>query len=61
MADGRQGSGDGPARLKDIPLAAVERIEVLPPNAPGFAAEEATGGIINIVLRRDQAGAAIEP
>jgi outer membrane cobalamin receptor len=62
MANERTGSKGSPrpARLKDISLSAVERIEVLPPNAPRFPGEEATGGVINIVLRRDQLGAAIK-
>lgn len=42
--------------LNGIPLAAVERIEVLPSTASGIYGGGATGGVVNIVLRRDYAG-----
>jgi iron complex outermembrane receptor protein len=39
-----------------IPLAAIERVEVLPTTASGIYGGNATGGAINIVLRRDYTG-----
>ncbi len=42
--------------LNGIPLSAVERIEVLPTTASGIYGGSATGGVINIVLRRDYSG-----
>lgn len=39
-----------------IPLGAIERIEVLPTSASGIYGGGATGGVINIVLRRDYEG-----
>lgn len=45
--------------LNSIPFAAVERIEVLPTTASGIYGGSATGGVINVVLRRDYSGAEI--
>lgn len=42
--------------LNGIPLAAIERIEVLPTTASGIYGGGATGGVINVILRRDYAG-----
>ncbi len=42
--------------LNGIPLAAIERIEVLPSTAGGIYGGSATGGVVNIVLRRDYRG-----
>lgn len=42
--------------LNGIPLAAVERIEVLPMSASGIYGGNATGGVINVILRRDYTG-----
>jgi outer membrane receptor protein involved in Fe transport len=42
--------------LNGIPLSAVERIEVLPTTASGIYGGSATGGVINIILRRDYSG-----
>lgn len=46
--------------LTGIPLAAVERIEVLPTTASGIYGGSATGGVINVILRRDYAGTEIK-
>jgi iron complex outermembrane receptor protein len=43
--------------LNGIPLAAVERIEVLPTTASGIYGGGATGGVVNVILRRDYTGA----
>jgi iron complex outermembrane receptor protein len=42
--------------INGIPIAAVERIEVLPTTASGIYGGAATGGVVNIVLRRDFVG-----
>lgn len=42
--------------LNGIPLAAVERIEVLPTSAGAIYGGNATGGVVNIILRRDYSG-----
>lgn len=44
------------ADINGIPLAAIERIEVLPTTASGIYGGSATGGVVNIVLRRDYSG-----
>ena len=50
----------GQADINGIPLSAVERIEVLPATASGIYGGGATGGAINIVLRRDYVGATLD-
>lgn len=52
-------SADGGFRQPDInglPLGAIERIEVLPSTAGGIYGGGATGGVINIILKRDYSG-----
>ncbi len=39
--------------INGIPLSAVERIEVLPSTAGGIYGGGATGGVLNIILKRD--------
>lgn len=39
-----------------IPLAAIERIEILPSTASGIYGGSATGGVINIITRKDYKG-----
>jgi iron complex outermembrane receptor protein len=46
----------GQPDLNGIPLAAVERIEVLPTTASGIYGGSATGGVVNVILRRDYIG-----
>lgn len=46
--------------LNGIPLAAIERIEVLPTTASGIYGGDATGGVINIILRRDYQGSEVK-
>ena len=41
------------ADLNGIPIGSVERIEVLPATASGIYGGGATGGVINVVLRKD--------
>jgi iron complex outermembrane receptor protein len=43
--------------LNGIPLSAVERVEVLSAAASGIYGGSATGGVVNVVLRRDYQGA----
>ena len=62
LVDGRRKGGwsyAGSPQQPDvngIPIGAVERIEVLPTTASGIYGGDATGGVINIVLRRDYSG-----
>ncbi len=63
LIDGRRqpginiGNGDiGQPSITGIPIAAVERIEVLASSASGIYGSGASGGVINIVLRRDFKG-----
>lgn len=50
----------GQPDLNGIPLEAVERIEVLPTTASGIYGGSATGGVVNIILRRDYSGAEVK-
>ncbi|MFV0476549.1 MAG: TonB-dependent receptor plug domain-containing protein [Parahaliea sp.] len=52
---GRPESGDQ-QDVNSIPLAAIERIEVLPTSASAIYGSNALGGVINIILRRDYQG-----
>lgn len=45
------------ADLNGIPLGAIERIETLTSTAGGIYGPGATGGVLNVVLRRDYQGA----
>lgn len=62
LIDGRRGTAfnlSGTPQQPDlngIPLAAVERIEILPTTASGIYGGGATGGVVNVVLRRDYEG-----
>ncbi len=44
------------ADINGIPIASIERIEVLPATASGIYGGGATGGVINIITRRDFRG-----
>ncbi len=48
------------AQLNYIPLSIVERIEVLPATASGIYGGGATGGVVNIILRRDFNGTGVK-
>lgn len=56
MAAASGGFSPGQPNLNGIPLAAVERIEVLPTTASAIYGGSATGGVINIILRRGYEG-----
>jgi hypothetical protein len=52
------GGGDGRfVDVSGIPLAAIERIDVLPDGASAIYGADAVGGVINFELRRDYDGA----
>ncbi|MEJ1964508.1 MAG: TonB-dependent receptor [Gammaproteobacteria bacterium] len=51
--------GTSQADLNGVPLAAIERIEVLPATASGIYGGGATGGVVNVILRRDYTGAEV--
>lgn len=57
IADASQNGFFRQPDINGIPLAAIERIEVLPATASGIYGGSAVGGVINIVLRRDYSGA----
>jgi len=46
----------GQAQVAAVPLASIERIEVLASSAAGIYGSNAAGGVINIILRRDYRG-----
>ena len=62
LVDGRRlpdfsiGNSTTQASINGIPVGAVERVEVLPTTAGGIYGGSATGGVINIILRRDYRG-----
>lgn len=66
LVDGRRlpsiSSGDSfkQANLSGIPLSQIERIEILPATASGIYGGGATGGVINIILKRDYSGLDVE-
>ena len=48
------------ADINGIPLASIERIEVLPATASGIYGGGATGGVVNIITRRDYSGGEVQ-
>lgn len=62
LVDGRRLPGTGSngtinqPNINGIPLSAIERIEILPSTAGGIYGGSATGGVINIVMRRGYQG-----
>src|SRR5690606_33162028 len=44
------------ADLNSIPLAAVERIEILSDGASAIYGSDAIGGVVNIITRKDYSG-----
>lgn len=42
--------------INGIPLAAIDRIEVLPSTSGGIYGADAVGGVINVILKRDYSG-----
>jgi len=45
--------------INGIPVAMIERIEILPSTASGIYGGGATGGVVNIITRKDFAGAVL--
>lgn len=52
----QRGNVSAGADLNRIPVAAIERIEILPSSASAVYGGGAIGGVINIILRKDYAG-----
>lgn len=68
LVNGRRGAGTGARgaseasdqqNINGIPLAAIERIEILPSSASALYGSSALGGVINVVLRRDYVGSEV--
>jgi iron complex outermembrane receptor protein len=57
--NGTQGRGSTPVDLNTIPLAAIERIEVLRDGAAAQYGSDAIAGVINIVLKKGARGGGI--
>lgn len=61
LVNGRRVAGSGGrgdfTDLSTIPLAAVERIEVMPDGASALYGSDAVGGVVNLLLRRNYEGA----
>ncbi|WP_326498141.1 TonB-dependent receptor domain-containing protein [Acinetobacter thutiue] len=69
LINGRRSAGTGnrgtaestqQPNLNNIPLAAIERIEVLPTSAAAIYGSGAVGGVINVILRKDYVGTDID-
>jgi iron complex outermembrane receptor protein len=58
LANGQTGI-DYQADLNGVPLAAIDRIEVLPSSASAIYGGSAVGGVINVVLKKDYTGGQI--
>lgn len=54
------GAGFVQADVNGVPLAAIERIEVLTAAAGALYGPGATGGVVNIILKRDYQGAEVK-
>lgn len=66
LIDGRRlpsvstGDSFGQPNINGISIAQIERIEVLPSTAGGIYGGGATGGVINIILKRSYSGLSLE-
>ena len=69
LINGRRSAGTGnrgtaestqQPNLNNIPLAAIERIEVLPTSAAAIYGSGAVGGVINVILRKDYVGTELD-
>lgn len=56
---GTSESTDQP-NLNNIPLAAIERIEILPTSAAAIYGSGAVGGVINVILKRNYSGTEVD-
>ncbi|MBJ7411233.1 MAG: TonB-dependent receptor [Phenylobacterium sp.] len=63
LVNGRRMAGSGNkgdfADLSNIPLVAVQRVEVLLDGASALYGSDAVGGVVNVILRRDYSGAEV--
>ncbi|WAC75105.1 TonB-dependent receptor [Roseateles sp. SL47] len=57
--NGSQGRGSAPVDLNAIPMAAIERVEVLRDGAAAQYGSDAIAGVINIVLKKGAAGGGV--
>ena len=53
---GVAGNFNGFGNIANIPLTAIERIEILPDGASAAYGSDAIGGVINVILRKDYQG-----
>ncbi|MBE7540069.1 MAG: TonB-dependent receptor [Opitutaceae bacterium] len=53
---GPAGNGTAQGDVNGIPLSMIERIEILPSTASGIYGGGATGGVINIITKKDYTG-----
>ncbi|MBQ4877460.1 TonB-dependent receptor [Pseudoalteromonas luteoviolacea] len=65
LVDGKRLGGSpslnaGGANLSSIPMAAVERIEILKDGASAIYGSDAIAGVINVILKKDFEGAAFD-
>ncbi len=58
--NGSQGRGAAPADLNTIPIASVERVEVLRDGASALYGSDAIAGVINIVLKGSGKGGSVQ-
>ena len=54
--NGSQGRGSSPVDLSSIPLAAIERVEVLRDGAAAQYGSDAIAGVVNIILKKGASG-----
>lgn len=58
--NGTQGRGSSPVDLNAIPIAAIERVEVLRDGASAQYGSDAIAGVVNIVLKGSRSGGALD-
>lgn len=58
--NGSQGRGSSPVDLNAIPIAAIERVEVLRDGASAQYGSDAIAGVINVVLRSGDSGGQVD-
>ncbi len=58
--NGSQGRGSSPVDLNAIPIAAIERVEVLRDGASAQYGSDAIAGVINVVLRGNDSGGQVD-
>lgn len=56
QSPGNAANQSGQPDINGIPLASIERIEILPSTAGGIYGGNAVGGVVNIILRHDYRG-----